>query len=184
MSYRDVPTSTEQCPSCEEQAPSGSEVCPHCGNPIDIARLAELELKLKPDLRKARTFLGVLTLLNVVALLIGLAGGHSPVAQGMSVLLFGICFLVAKKRPLGASVAAMALFLFSEGAALGARNMGALFGGLILKVIFVVLIVAGIRSGYRVRDLRGQWRKRDWVIGMVVLATSALAGLLFGLSRS
>src|SRR5438105_2375515 len=49
MAYRDVPLSTEKCPGCNADVQKGTELCPHCGNPVDIARFAELELKVKPD---------------------------------------------------------------------------------------------------------------------------------------
>jgi hypothetical protein len=184
MAYRDVPMAVEKCPACCDEVALGAQLCPGCGNPIDISRYAELELKLKPDLKKARTFLAVVAALGAVGLLISLAGANrrSIVEQAFSVAFFGVCFLVAFKRPLGASIAAMAMFLFGQSAALGSGNLTALFEGIVLKIIFLVMLVSGIRAGYRVRDLRGQWRTRDRTIGSVVLAGSVALGFLLGLA--
>jgi hypothetical protein len=184
MAYRDVPIAMEKCPGCYKEVPLGTQICPGCGNPVDISRYAELELKVKPDLRKARRFLGVVTALGAVGLLMSVAGENRRAAidAAFSVAFFGVCFLVAFKRPLGASIAAMAIFLFGESVSLATGNVMAMFQGIVLKVIFLVLLTAGIRAGYRVRDLRGQWRTRDRTIGILVLAGSVVLGFLVGLA--
>src|SRR5438034_6237352 len=116
MGYRDVPVATVTCPGCSAEVPADAELCPACGNPVDIARFAELELKVKPDLKKARTFLGVLTGLCAVGLALAAASERRSaiIASGFGVVVFGACFLVAFRRPLGASIAAMAVFLFNQ----------------------------------------------------------------------
>jgi len=187
MAYREVRLATEKCPGCNAELPKGTELCPACGNPVDISRFAELELKVKPDLRKARIFLGVLTGLGMVGLAMRAgsgAGTGAIVGEGIGVAIFGACFLAAFWAPLGSSIAAMAAFLLNVGVDIGAGKIGALFDGVFLKVIFLVLLVSGIRAGYRVRDLRGQWRKRDRTIGAVVLVGSAVLGVLLGLRVS
>jgi hypothetical protein len=196
MGYREVPAATERCPGCAAEVPQGSELCPSCGNPTDAGRLAELELKLKPDLKKARTFLGVLTGLEAVRLAIALATEHSGAAalissatershaittSAVGVAFFGGCFLAAFRWPLGASITSMAVFLFNVAATVSQGKIGELFHGFVLKVVFLTLLGAGIRSGYRVRDLRGQWKKRDLTIGIAALAGGVALGILFGL---
>lgn len=184
MTYRDVPITTEKCPGCYAEVPLGTPICPRCGGPVEIARFAELELKVKPNVRKARTFLGIVAGLQVL----GLAMRAAEVSEGstfelaLSAAFYGGCFLVAFKKPLGAPIAAMAMFLFGQAAALGMGNGLAFFQGFILKVVFLVLIASGIQAGYRVRDLQGRWRKRDRTIGMAVLAGSAAAGFVLGLA--
>jgi hypothetical protein len=180
MGYRDVPVATVKCPGCHAEVPTGTEICPKCDSPIDVGRFAELELRVKPDLNKARTFLGLVAMLGAVGLLFRLQNGGSVVDEVATIVIFGACSLIAKKRPLGASIAAMAAFLFSEAMALAAADLGALLEGLVVKILFVVLISAGIRAGYRVRDLRGQWRKRDATLGAAVLIAATIAGFLAG----
>jgi hypothetical protein len=57
---------------------------------------------------------------------------------------------------------------------------GARFTAGNLKIVLVILLIAAIRAGYRVRDLRGRWSKRDRTIGIGVLVGSAVLGLLLG----
>lgn len=45
MPYRDVPISTVKCAGCGREVPAGTEICPLCGGPVDISKVAELELK-------------------------------------------------------------------------------------------------------------------------------------------
>jgi hypothetical protein len=167
--------------------PKGTELCPHCGDPVDISRFAELELKVKPDLRKARSFLGTVAGLGIVGLVISVAGDASTatiLVTAIDAAVFGTCFLVAFWAPLGAAIAAMAVFLLGNCVAIGAGEIGEAFEGFILKIIFLFLLASGIRAGYRVRDLRGQWRKSDRIIGTAVLVGSAVVGLLLGFLRS
>src|SRR5262252_7902399 len=101
MAYRDVAVATERCPGCSTEVPRGTEVCPSCRAPIDISRFAEMELKLKPDLRKARRFLGIVTALEAFWLFVAVAEGvrrSAIVAHGFNVAFFGVCFLVAFRR--------------------------------------------------------------------------------------
>jgi hypothetical protein len=185
MTYRDVPITTEKCPGCFTEVPRGTDVCPSCRAPIDISRFAELELKLKPDLRKARRFLGLVTALDAFWLFVAVAEGmgrSAIVARGFSVAFFGICFLVAFRRPLGASIAAMAMFLFGEAAAIGMGRLAILFEGIVLKVVLVTLLASAIRSGYRIRELRRQWRKRDRNIGIAILVGSVVLGVALGVA--
>ena len=146
-----------------------------------IAHFAELELRLKPALRRARIFLGIVAVLGAMDLAAAVAIGERTIAPAFSFAFFRICFVVAFKRPLGASIAAMAMFLFNETAALGMGRLDLLFEGLILKVLLLTSMAAAIRSGYRARDLRGQWRKRDRTLGIGVLVAGAVLGVAFGL---
>jgi hypothetical protein len=184
MGYRDVPIATESCPGCHAEVPRGTEICPSCGSPVEIARFAELELRLKPSLRRARIFLGVVTALGAMELAAAAALGEGTIAPAFSFVFFGTCFVVAFKRPLGASIAAMAMFLFDEAAVLGMGRLELVLEGLVLKVLLFTSLAAAIRSGYRARDLRGQWRKRDRTLGIAVLAAGVILGLAFGLVTS
>ena len=181
MGYRDVPIATESCPGCHAQVPRGSELCPSCGAPVEIARFAELELRLKPSLRRARIFLGVVSAVGALDLFAAAALGERMVAPAFSFAFFGTCFVVAFKRPLGASIAAMSLFVFHQAAAFGMGRPYLLFEGALFKMLLFASLAGAIRSGYRARDLRGEWRKRDRTLGVGVLVASLVLGLAFGL---
>jgi len=184
VAFRDIPVATERCPGCEREIPKGAELCPKCGNPVDIERLAELELRLKPNLRKARTFLGMVAALEafwILPLIVNHASAKAIGERGFVAGLFSACFLTAFKKPLGASIAALALLIFSDAALIGMGRFTSILQGLVLKTILVVLLVAAIRSGYRARDLRGQWSNRDRAVGIGVLTGAAVLGLLLGL---
>ena len=173
-----------RCAGCEKQVQADAEICPLCGGPVDIARVAELELKLKPDLRKARTFLGIVTALETFWLLPPIVMHHTAGVVGrlFVVVFFGGCFAAAFRRPLGASIAALAMLIMSDALAIGTGRYALLFQGLIVKIVLVILLVSAIRAGYRVRDLRGKWSKRDLNLGIGVLAGSAILGLALGIA--
>src|SRR3954470_8345235 len=122
MPYREVPISLVRCAGCGKDVATGSEICPLCGDPVDISRLAELELKLKPNLRKARTFLGFVTALEAFWLLplIVNRDGAALISRLVVVGVFGACFVAAFRRPLGAAIAALAMLVMSDAAAIGA----------------------------------------------------------------
>lgn len=174
---------TERCPGCQQEIPKGSEICPKCGNPVDIERLAELELRLKPDLRRARTFLGAVVALELfwtLPLVVRGAPLRAISPRLATATLFGACFLAAFKRPLGAAIAALALLIFSDALTIGIGQFVSVFQGLFLKALLVFLLVAAIRSGYRARDLRGQWSSRLRMLGIGVLVGSGVLGLILG----
>lgn len=183
MGFRDVAGPVEACPGCQAEVAAGTRICPSCGGPVDIGQHAELELKLKPDLRKARYILGIVTGLGALSLLFQMAStGRSAWSNELfDVAFYGVCFVLAKRWPLGTCITAMSVFLFAQAAVLGAGNIQAVVSGLVLKVIVVVLLSAGIRAGYRIRDLRGQWSRRARNVGIAAFAGSTLLGFLLGL---
>src|SRR4051812_47896043 len=111
MGYRDVPVETETCLGCHATVDQGTALCPTCGAPIDITQFAELELKLKPHLRQARTALGVATALFGLCSLLLLAiqvSGVILLTSAIGTALFGACFALSFWRPLAASTVALA----------------------------------------------------------------------------
>jgi hypothetical protein len=184
MPYRDAPVATVSCHGCRRGVPEGSEICPRCRSPIDIGQFAELELTLKPDIRAARTFMGVVAALGLLGAVLEGATIDSVSTllwRAMPALFFAGCFLAAFKAPLGAAITALAAFLFLQAATLAQHGLDALLPGIIIKIILVVLLVSGIRAGYRARDLRGQWRRGLGAVGVSVLAASTALGLVLGL---
>src|SRR5258707_12326217 len=92
MGYREVPVGTERCLGCNGAVEEGTAICPTCGAPIDVSQFAELELKLKPHLRQARTALGVATAAFPISVL--LLSGLDPhpatqVTAGFGAVAFG-----------------------------------------------------------------------------------------------
>src|SRR3954451_5358529 len=132
MSFRDVAGPTVACPGCQAQVPTGTRLCPACGEPVDLDQHAELVLKLQPDLRKARLFLGIITVLGAleIAFRTMMYARGPSIGELAFVSFFGVCFLVARRWPLGASIAAMSLFLFGQAQAAGAGSLGLLLAGL------------------------------------------------------
>jgi hypothetical protein len=184
MGYRDVTGPKDVCPGCKAEVERGTRLCPACGAPVDIARFAEMELALKPALRKSRLFLAVVAGLGLFELLVRRRyDGRGPsLVELLDPMFFVGCTLAAGRWPLGASIAAMSAFLMAQAYALGAWSL-VLFEGILFKAVFVVLLSASIRAGYRTRDLHGQWSKRVRNVGVATLVGSAAAGFILGLLR-
>src|SRR5262245_54661123 len=116
MTYRDPSISTEPCPGCKHEVPQGTAVCPRCPSPIDVGQFAELELKLRPHMRAARTFLGVVATLGILGTMVAGATGDdgSTLGHAVPAVFFAACFLASFRMPLGASIAAMAMLLLLQ----------------------------------------------------------------------
>jgi hypothetical protein len=188
MGYRDVPVEAETCLGCRTNVDQGTALCPACGAPIDITQFAELELKLKPHLRQARTALGVATGLFglCLSLLFALgASGTMLMTSALGTALFGACFVMSAWRPLAASAVALATFSALQISVIAQGRMWLLFlqGWLVitLKVVLVVLLATGVRAGLRVRDIRRQSRPRDRKVAVTVIAATLAAGIVLGL---
>jgi hypothetical protein len=187
MGYREVPVGTETCLGCNTAVEEGTALCPSCGAPIDVGQFAELELKLKPHLRQARSALGVATALFGLCLLL-LAALRAPastvVTAALGTLVFGGCCLLSRWRPLAASLAALSVFSALQIAVIAQGRMWVLFQGSIivaLKVILLVLLVGGVKAGLRVRDIRRETRPRDRKVGAAVVAATLAGGIALGL---
>jgi hypothetical protein len=183
MGFPEVPIATERCPGCHLDVASGTELCPKCGNPVDFGRFVELERHLKPELRKVRAFLGVVATLSLLNLLMNMRDRAPAVVIGAGLLAVacqGASFLVASRRPLGASIGALAYSIFVKANMIGRGRIDAVFEGLIFKIVILFLLLMAFRSAYRARHLRGQWSRRDRTITIGVLVGSAVIGLLFG----
>jgi hypothetical protein len=188
MAYREVPVGTESCLGCGGQVEQGTALCPSCGSPIDVAQFAELELRLKPHLRQARQALAVATALFACCLLLLMsmaAPGPILMASAMGVAIFGGCFLISLRRPLAASVTALAIFTSLQIATIaeGRIWLFVMQGWLVmvLKVILIVLLAAGVRAGLRARDIRRQSRPSDRRIAAAVIALTVVAGIALGI---
>jgi hypothetical protein len=187
MGYREVPVGTETCLGCRLAVEEGTALCPACGSPIDISQFAELELKLKPHLRQARTALGVATaLFGVCLLLLIMLGAPGPTMATalLGTALFGGCCLLSIRRPLAASLTALAVFSALQIAVIAQGHMWLLFQGTVvvaLKVILLVLLVGGVRAGLRVRDIRRQARRSDRLLAAALVAATLVGGVGLGL---
>ena len=187
MGYREIPVGTETCLGCNLVVEEGTALCPACGSPIDVEPFAELELKLKPHLRQARTALAVTTTIFATCLLLVVmmqVRGLTLWTALAGTLVFGGCCLWSIWRPLAASVTALAFFSALQISVIAHGHLWMLFQGSIvvaLKVILVVLLVSGVMAGLRARDLRRQTRPRDRLIAATVVAATLTAGIALGL---
>jgi len=187
MGYREIPVGTETCLACNAAVEEGTSLCTACGAPIDVAQFAELELKLKPLVKQARTALWVATILFASCVLLLFSLGAPPSTVGTAVfdtLLFGGCCLLAGRRPLAASVAALSIFSALHIAVIAQGRMWMLFQGSLvvaLKVVLFVLLVGGVRAGLRIRDIRRQTRPRDRKVAVAIVAATLAVGAGLGL---
>jgi hypothetical protein len=187
MGYREVPIGTERCLGCNSAVEEGTAICPTCGAPIDVSQFAELELKLKPHLRQARTALGVATAIFATCVLLLAALDAPPatlVTAGFGAVVFGGCCLLSVWRPLAASVIALSIFSALQIAVIAQGHLWMLFQGAVvvaLKVILFVLLIGGVRAGLRIRDIRRQTRPGDRKLGAALIAATLVAGVTLGL---
>jgi len=187
MGYREVPVGTETCLGCNAVVEDGTALCPTCDAPIDVAQFAELELKLKPHVRQARTALAVSTFLFVLCLLMlfSLRASLSAVATaGFGALLFGGCYVLSARRPLAASVTALSVFSALHIAVVAQGRAWLLFQGSVvvaLKVILFVLLAGGVKAGLRIRDIRRQSRPSDRRFAGLLVGATLAAGIGMGL---
>jgi hypothetical protein len=187
MGYRAIPVGTETCLACNTAVEEGTALCTTCGAPLDVGQFAELELKLKPLLRQARTALWVALALFAVGFLLLFSLGAPPATLATAVfgtLLFGGCCLLSARWPLAASVTALSLFSALQIAVIAQGRLWMLFQGSVvvaLKVILVVLLVGGVKAGLRIRDIRRQTRPRDRKVAAAIVGATLAAGIGLGL---
>jgi hypothetical protein len=187
MGYREIPVGTETCLACNTTVEEGTALCTSCGAPIDVGQFAELELKLKPHLRQARTALWVATMLFAVCFLLLLSLGAPPstlVTAVFGTLLFGGCCLLSARWPLAASVTALSIFSALQIAVIAQGRLWMLFQGSVvvaLKVILFVLLVGGVKAGLRMRDIRRETRPRDRRVAATIVGATLAAGVGLGL---
>jgi hypothetical protein len=187
MGYREIPVGTETCLACNTAVEEGTALCTICGAPIDVGQFAELELRLKPLVRQARSALGAALMLFAICLLLLFSLGAPPSMQataGFGTLLFGGCCLLSARWPLAASVTALSVFSALQIAVIAQGRLWMLFQGsviLALKVILFVLLVGGVKAGLRIRDIRRQTRPRDRKLAAVIVGGTLAAGIGLGL---
>jgi hypothetical protein len=187
MGYREIPIGTETCLGCNGVVEEGTAICPACGAPIDIGHFAELELKLKPHIGQARTALGVATMLFALCLVLLFAvdaPSSTLVTAAFGTLLFGGCCVMSLRRPLAASVSALAVFSALQIAVIAQGRLWILLQGSVvvaLKVILFVLLVGGVKAGLRIRDIRRESRPRDRQVAAGIIAATLGVGIALGL---
>ncbi|HET6151203.1 MAG TPA: hypothetical protein VFH68_26940 [Polyangia bacterium] len=187
MGYREIPVGTETCLACNTAVEEGTALCTACGAPIDVAQFAELELKLKPLVRQARTALWVAMMLFATCflLLFSLEAPSSTLATAaFGTLLFGGCCLLSARWPLAASVTALSIFSALQLAVIAQGRLWMLFQGSVvvaLKVILFVLLVGGVKAGLRIRDIRRQTRPGDRKVAAAIVGATLAVGLGLGL---
>ena len=187
MGYREIPVGTETCLACNTAVEEGTALCTACGAPIDVAQFAELELKLKPLVKQARTALWVAMGLFATCflLLFSLEAPPSTLASAaFGTLLFGGCCLLSARWPLAASVTALSIFSMLQIAVIAQGRLWMLFQGSVvvaLKVILFVLLVGGVRAGLRIRDIRRQTRPGDRKVAAAIVAATLAVGIGLGL---
>jgi hypothetical protein len=177
----------ETCLGCNAAVEEGTALCPTCGSPIDVGQFAELELKLKPHVRQARAALGVATALFALCLLLLFSLGAPSatlVTAAFGTILFGGCCVLARWRPLAASVIALAVFSALQIAVVAQGRLWVLFQGSVvvaLKVILLVLLVGGVKAGLRIRDIRRETRPRDRKVAAALIGATLAVGIGLGL---
>jgi hypothetical protein len=180
MAYREAGYDTESCLGCDGRVERGSELCPHCGAPVDVAKYAELELALKPALASARRALIIPAALCVLfAALLGMVADTAFWTPFLALaLLFAGASAGVRRWPFFATVAGLALFTYVETVNL-IVDPSVLFPGigLLLRVLLFVVLATGARAGYRARDLRRQARRYDLFAAGAALAVAVAGGL-------
>jgi hypothetical protein len=188
MAYREAGYDTESCLGCDGRVERGSELCPQCGAPVDVAKYAELELALKPALASARRALmipaALFALFAMVACLAMEDGGMVlfPPFLALAVLFSGASVGV-RSWPFFSTVLGLALFTYVETVNV-IVDPSVLFPGLglLLRVLMFVVLASGARAGYRARDLRRQARRHDLFAAGAVLVLAIAGGVFTGLA--
>ena len=185
MAYREAGYDTESCLGCDGRVERGSELCPHCGAPVDVAKYAELELALKPALRSARRALIIpAALCALFAAALSTVAGTAVWTPFLALaVLFAGASAGVRRWPFVATVLGLALFTYVEAANVIA-DPSVLFPGLglLARVLMFVVLATGARAGYRARDLRRQARRYDLVAAGAALALAIAGGVATGLA--
>jgi hypothetical protein len=188
MAYREASYDTESCLGCNSAVPAGTQVCPACGAPVEVAQYAELELALKPALRSARlaltipaTVSGLVTALLVI---LALAAGVPPAAAIPTATLTALFIVAAagvQRWPFFSTLLGLALFVLVEAVNVVLDPLVLFPGvGLVVRILISFVLYNGVRAGYRARDLRRQARRHDLAVAITTLVVALFAGVAAG----
>lgn len=140
------------CPKCQTGNHGTANFCESCGHSLESMRELDDEMAemLNKEARKGAYALGVVTAIQVVAVLIT---APDDWALWTVAGIFGALALWAVRAPLVASAVGLSVFVLLHGAD-AVLDPSTLFKGILMKVVVITVLVNAIRSGIKHRQFQ------------------------------